>query len=56
MMQTRRSQMIRSRRRAHIQARRQGVVSQVYFSATQHSNGNGRAQAPQRAQKARRAS
>ena len=56
MMQTRRSQAVRCRRRAHTRARRQGVVSQVYFSSTQGANGNGRAQAPQRAQKAHRAS
>jgi len=55
-MQTRRCMAVRMRRRAFTRARRQGVISQTYFSATQHSNGGGRAQAPQRAQKARRAS
>jgi hypothetical protein len=55
-MQTRRSMAVRNRRRAFTRARRQGVISQAYFSATQGANGSGKAQAPQRAQRARRAS
>jgi len=54
-MAARRSMQMRNRRAAHKSMRRNGVVDQVYFSSTQGSNGSPKSQAPQRAQKARRA-
>lgn len=54
-MADRRACQARGRRSAHKSMRRKGVIDQTYMSSQQGPSGSPKAQAPQRAQRARRA-